>query len=161
MNKLVVLKQSTYHIFISPRLVSYIPTFNISTLWLISISNGQAACLLWFSASLFKITMQHYFQREHRKQHPAHKSMVPWHASFIATQCTVCHHSSQCPTSVSKATIKYVEKFMRGPRRLTRHVCKPTPADPSINDVAHCHKKLIKSYRLQSLQAMSTRDKTR
>jgi hypothetical protein len=71
----------------------------------ISISSGQAACLLQFGASLFKTTLQCYFQREHRKQHPAHKSTVPWHANFIATECMVCHHSSQFLTSVSNATI--------------------------------------------------------
>jgi hypothetical protein len=66
--------------------------------------------------------------------------MVPWHANFIAT-CTD-YHSSKCLISVSKANIKYVRKLMRGPIKFTKHVCKPTPADPSINDVA-CHKKLI------------------
>jgi hypothetical protein len=84
----------------------------------ISISSGQAACLLWFGASLLKTTLQGYFQREHRKQHPAHKSMVPWHAYFIATECMVSHHSSQCLTSVSKATVTCVGKVHAGSKKV-------------------------------------------
>lgn len=84
----------------------------------ISISSGQAACLLRFGASLFKTTLLCYFQREHRQQHPAHKSTVPWHVNFIATECMVCHHSSQFLTSVSNATITCVGEVHEGSKKV-------------------------------------------
>lgn len=101
------------------------------------ISSGQAACVMWFGESQFATSVHCHFQREYRKQCPAHKSMISWHAHFIATECRVHRHSSQCLTSVSKVMSHVCVGEVYGAKKSTRHACKQTPADPSQNDVAH------------------------